>query len=273
MNLRIDRNNIVENPVGLIADSLENDLHIIYSKKNTLKNFQKAIENSYLKSEKFIFSPYVLSLLSYAESPLSDTILTLDFGHEKTSLGIFRNDNFIFATSIPIGSWHITNDISKALNLNFEIADSLKKNHSSCKILSSDLIHEYVESENAGLKSYKKVSNNILNKIVYSRTEEIIDFINKELAFFQKQNQIFNKILISGEGSKIKGFYDLLSEKIKIKYLSIEKFSSKLKNDLEDDYDVCISVINYIKNSYSKEIPSSTKENKSIFDKVLSLFN
>ena len=273
LNLRIDRNNIVENPVGLIADSLENDLHIIYSKKNTLKNFQKAIENSYLKSEQFIFSPYVLSLLSYAESPLSDTILTLDFGHEKTSLGIFRNDNFIFATSIPIGSWHITNDISKALNLNFEIADSLKKNHSSCKILSSDLIHEYVESENAGLKSYKKVSNNILNKIVYSRTEEIIDFINKELAFFQKQNQIFNKILISGEGSKIKGFYDLLGEKIKIKYLSIEKFSSKLKNDLEDDYDVCISVINYIKNSYSKEIPSSTKENKSIFDKVLSLFN
>ena len=50
LNLRIDRNNIVENPVGLIADSLENDLHIIYSKKNTLKNFQKAIENSYLKS-------------------------------------------------------------------------------------------------------------------------------------------------------------------------------------------------------------------------------
>ncbi len=273
LNLRIDRNNIVENPVGLIADSLENDLHIIYSKKNTLKNFQKAIENSYLKSEQFIFSPYVLSLLSYAESPLSDTILTLDFGHEKTSLSIFRNDNFIFATSIPIGSWHITNDISKALNLNFEIADSLKKNHSSCKILSSELIHEYVESENAGLKSYKKVSNNILNKIVYSRTEEIIDFINKELAFFQKQNQIFNKILISGEGSKIKGFYDLLSEKIKIKYLSIEKFSSKLKNDFEDDYDVCISVINYIKNSYSKEIRSSTKANKSIFDKVLSLFN
>ena len=74
------------------------------------------------------------------------------------------------------------------------------------------------------------------------------------------------------KGPKL-GFYDLLSEKIKIKYLSIEKFSSKLKNDLEDDYDVCISVINYIKNSYSKEIPSSTKENKSIFDKVLSLFN
>ncbi|KFX72026.1 MAG: hypothetical protein FF85_04335 [alpha proteobacterium QL1] len=65
----------------------------------------------------------------------------------------------------------------------------------------------------------------------------------------------------------------MLSEKIKIKYLSIEKFSSKLKNDFEDDYDVCISVINYIKNSYSKEIRSSTKANKSIFDKVLSLFN
>ena len=210
LNLRIDRDNTVDNPVGLIADTLENDMHVIYSKKNILKNFQKAISKSYLKSEKFIFSPYTLSLLSYFESPLSDTIMTIDFGHEKTSLGVFRNDSFIFARSIPIGSWHVTNDISKSLNLNFEIAENLKKNHSSCKVLSNEMIHEYVESENLGFKSYKKISNNILNKIVNSRVEEIVDFINKELVFFKSHKQIFNKILITGEGSKINGFYELL---------------------------------------------------------------
>jgi cell division protein FtsA len=90
----------------------------------------------------------------------------------------------LFLQPLFLGSWHITNDISKALNLSFEIAENLKKNHSSCKILSSEMIHEYVESENLGFKSYKKISNNILNKIVNSRVEEIIDFINKELSFF-----------------------------------------------------------------------------------------
>ncbi len=273
LNLRIDRDNTVDNPVGLIADTLQNDMHVIYSKKNTLKNFQKAISNSYLKFEKFIFTPYTLSLLSYFESPLSDTIMTIDFGHEKTSLGVFRNDSFIFARSVPIGSWHITNDISKALNLSFEISENLKKNHSSCKVLSSEMIHEYVESENLGFKSYKKISNNILNKIVNSRVEEIIDFINKELVFFKSHKHIFNKILITGEGSKINGFYELLQEKLNIKALTIEKFSSKLKINIQDEFDVCLSVINFVQNPYNKEIPSYIKKKTGFFDKLYSLFN
>ena len=273
LNLRIDRDNTVDNPVGLIADTLQNDMHVIYSKKNTLKNFQKAISNSYLKFEKFIFTPYTLSLLSYFESPLSDTIMTIDFGHEKTSLGVFRNDSFIFARSVPIGSWHITNDISKALNLSFEIAENLKKNHSSCKILSSEMIHEYIESENLGFKSYKKISNNILNKIVNSRVEEIIDFINNELVFFKSHKQIFNKILITGEGSKINGFYELLQEKLNIKALTIEKFSSKLKINIQDEFDVCLSAINFVQNPYNKEIPSYLKKKTGFFDKLYSLFN
>ena len=273
LNLRIDRDNTVDNPVGLIADTLQNDMHVIYSKKNTIKNFQKAISKSYLKSEKFIFSPYTLSLLSYFESPLSDTIMTIDFGHEKTSLGIFRNDSFVFARSIPIGSWHITNDISKALNLNFEISENLKKNHSSCKVLSSEMIHEYVESENLGFKSYKKISNNILNKIVNSRVEEIVDFVNKELVFFKSHKQIFNKILITGECSKINGFYELVREKLNIKALTVEKFSSKLKINIQDEFDVCLSVINFIQNPYNKEIPSYLKKKKGFFDKLYSLFN
>jgi cell division protein FtsA len=273
LNLRIDRDNTVDNPVGLIADTLQNDMHVIYCKKNTLKNFQKAISNSYLKFEKFIFTPYTLSLLSYFESPLSDTIMTIDFGHEKTSLGVFRNGSFIFARSVPIGSWHITNDISKALNLSFEISENLKKNHSSCKVLSSEMIHEYVESENLGFKSYKKISNNILNKIVNSRVEEIIDFINNELVFFKSHKQIFNKILITGEGSKINGFYELLQEKLNIKALTIEKLSSKLKINIQDEFDVCLSAINFVQNPYNKEIPSYLKKKTGFFDKLYSLFN
>ena len=179
LNLRLDKNNFVESPVGLIADTLENDMHIIYSKKNILKNFEKAILKSYLKSGKFIYSPYALSLLSYVENPLSDLTLTIDLGHEQTSISIFKNDNFIFSSCIPIGSWHITNDISKALNLSFEISENLKKDHSSCKSLSNEANQEFLETEDVGLKAYKKISNNILNKVVNSRVEEIIDFINK----------------------------------------------------------------------------------------------
>ena len=273
LNSKIDKDIVCENPTGMIADTLENEMNIIYSKTNIIKNFEKVIFKSYLKSEKIIYAPYVLALLSYADNPLADMCMTIDFGHEKTSISIFMNDSFIYSSSIPVGSWHITNDISKALNLNFEISENLKKDHSSCLIVSSDKIQEFVETEESGFKSYKKISNNILNRVVNARVEEIIDLINIDLLFLRSKNINFNKILITGEGSKINGFPTVLKEKLHCKSLSIEKFQPKIKKDILDNFDVCISVINLIINPYPKEIPFFSKKKESFFEKIYSFLN
>lgn len=273
LNLRTDKINVIESPVGLVADSFESDMHIVFSKKNVLKNFTNIISSINLKVNKFVFSPYALSFSTYLCSPLSDASMVIDFGHEKTSVSIFKNENFLFATTIPIGSWHVTNDIAKSLNLNFDIAESLKKNHSSCSSSDQNKIHKFLESDISGSKTFKKVSNNILNKIVNSRVEEIIDLINKELVFFKFYKKNFNKIVVTGEGSKIKGFYELLREKFLVKSLIIENFSNKIKNNQEDDFDVCFSMIDCIKHKYDKEIPSYQKLDNNFFSKIYSIFN
>lgn len=273
MSFITDKKNYIDNPAGLLADTLENEIHLIYCRRNFYKNFQKVILKSYLNLEKIIYSPYSLSLLGYKESRLSDLLLIIDFGHEKTSIGIFQNENFIFSTTIPIGSWHITNDISKGLNLNMEISENLKINHSSCLITPNSKIHEYVESENFGFKTYKKVSNNILNKIVNSRVEEIIDFINNNLNFLKTNKKIFNKILLTGEGSKIKDFEILLKNKLCIQFLLVERISAKIKKNLPDNFDICLSMINLIAESYEKEISSHiSNKKKSFFENLYSFF-
>ena len=273
LNSKIDKDVVCENPTGMIADTLENEMNIIYSKTNTIKNFEKVISKTYLKSEKIIYAPYALALLSYTDNPLADMSMTIDFGHDKTSVSIFRNDSFVYASSIPVGSWHITNDISKSLNLSFEISENLKKDHSSCLIVNSDKIQEFVETEESGFKSYKKISNNILNRVVNARVEEIIDFINKDLIFLRSKNINFNKILITGEGSKINGFQNVLKEKLHCKSLSIEKFQPKIKKNIPDNFDVCISVINLIINRYPKEIPFFSKKKEGFFEKIYSFLN
>ena len=273
LNFRTDKINYIENPLGLVADSFESDSHIIFSKKNILKNFTNIFSANNLKLEKFIYSPFALALSIHEESPLSDANIVIDFGHEHTSLSIFENDNFIFAASIPLGSLHITNDVAKSLNLNFDIAESLKINHSSCEILSGKILHEYVESENFGTRSYKKVSNNILNQVVRSRVDEIIDFINKELLYFRTYKKNFNKIILTGEGSKIKGLEQVLKAQLIVTALVIEKFTPKIKNGLGDEFDVCFSMINYIKNPYFAEIPSYKSSKQGLFEKLYSLFN
>lgn len=273
LNFQTDKINLIDNPIGLVADSLESYMHLIFCKKNFIKNLQKLILKTYLKLERIIYAPYALGLLGHLESQLSDSIMILDFGHEKTSISIFKNDKFIFSATVPLGSWHITNDISKSLNLNLEIAEYLKITHSYCDESDKNLTYEYIDSDNFGSKLFKKVSNNILNKIVNSRTEEIIDFINKELFFFKVNEKFFNKILITGEGSKIKGFESLLKKKLAPQSLKVEKFSSKLKSNLPDNYDVCLSVINLLHKSYKMEVRGIFNTKKNFFEKFFSLFD
>ena len=272
-NLRIDKYNQVDNPIDLAADSLESDMHIMYCKNNLIKNFQKIINKSYLKLDRLIYSPYTLTLLGHRESPLSENIMSIDFGHEKTSLSIFKNDNFEFTSIVPIGSWHITNDISKALNLNMEIAENLKINYGTCSPDQQNISKEYIESENQEFKLYKKVSNNILNKIVTSRVEEIIDFVNKELLFYSTNEKFFNKIIVTGEGSKIRGFHDLLKKNLSIKAIIIENINAKLKGNIPSNFDVCLSLIDYITKGYKKEIPEFLNIKKSFFEKLYSFLN
>jgi len=273
LNSKIDKGIICENPAGMIADTLENEINVIYSKTNIVKNFEKVISKSYLKSGKIIYSPYVLALLSYADNPLADMTMTIDFGHEKTSVSIFRNDSFIYASSIPIGSWHVTNDISKALNLSFEISENLKKDHSSCLVINNDKMQEFIETEESGFRSYKKISNNILNRVVNARVEEIIDLINQDLIFLKPKKLSFNKILVTGQGSKIDGFQTILKDKLHYKSLSIEKLHPKIKKEIPDNFDVCISVVNLIINPYVKEIPFFSKKKEGFFEKIYSFLN
>ena len=272
-NLRIDKYNQVDNPIDLAADTLESDMHIIYCKNNLIKNFQKIINKSYLKLNRIIYSPYVLSLLGHKESPLSENIMAIDFGHEKISLSIFKNDNLEFTSTIPLGSWHITNDISKALNLNMQIAENLKINYGTCSPDQQNISQNYIESQNLEFKCYKKVSNNILNKIITFRVEEIIDFINKELLFYSTNEKFFNKIIVTGEGSKIKGFQQLLKKNLNVKSLIIENLKSKLKTDISDNFDICIAMISLIVNAYNKEIPYFENVKKNFFEKLYSLFS
>jgi cell division protein FtsA len=273
-NLRLDKLNLVDNPCGLNADSLENDMSIICCNKNIFKNYQKLIKKSYINSEDFISSSYSLACTIYYENLLADIFLVIDFGHEKTSLSIFKNGNFIYSSSIAIGSWHITNDISKCLNLSYEIADKLKKEYASCIPENFQENGKFLDIDNDQVKSFKKVSNNILNKITNSRAEEIIDLINNEISSLNLGNSTLNKIIFTGKGSKLKGFQELLIKKTKIKTLLFEKFSLKVKSDNNfiDDYDVCLSIISLLQNRYKSEITTQKKQKNSFFDKFYTIF-
>jgi cell division protein FtsA len=110
----------------------------------------------------------------------------IDVGFNRTSVISYYNDKILSLDVLPIGGNHITKDISKILEIDLEKSEQQKRNFDQNIILSND--------EDSSIET--------LQKIIFARTEEILELSSK---FLQSNVCILSKfkIVLTGEGSKI----------------------------------------------------------------------
>ena len=145
----------------------------IFSKCNILIN--QIICSGYAKS------------INYKENlNLVRNISFIDVGFNKTSIISYFDDKILSLDTLPIGGNHITKDISKILEIDLEKSEKLK--------------HNFVQ--NLKLANDKNTSIETLQKIIFARTEEILELCVKSI----ESNSFISdkpKMVLMGEGSKI----------------------------------------------------------------------
>ena len=110
----------------------------------------------------------------------------MDF--KKTSIISYSNDKIIFLDTLPVGGNHITKDISKILDLDIKKSEQIK--------LYFRQNHQLLNETNTSIE--------VLQKIIASRVEEIIELCTKSIesnSFILGQS----KMVLMGDGSKILG--------------------------------------------------------------------
>ena len=142
---------------------------------------------------KFHISIKQVTCSSYAKTtnykdnfPSHKDVSFIDFGFNKTSITSYVNNKIVSLNILPIGGNHITKDISKVLKIDLEQAENLKLNFCKDKLFLDD----------------KNFSLELLQKIIFARTEEILEMCVKSI----KQNLTKTdqyKMILMGEGSKI----------------------------------------------------------------------
>jgi len=125
--------------------------------------------------------------INYKENlNLVGNISFIDVGFNKTSIISYSNDKILSLDILPIGGNHITKDISQILKINLEQSEQMKRNF----------------VQNPKLLNEKDISIETLQKIIFARTEEILELCSKSI----KSNSLIPgnfKMVLMGEGSKI----------------------------------------------------------------------
>lgn len=263
----LDKFNNVENPIGLKSNSLDVNFSFLSLDKNLISNYEKAINKSGLKAKRYFYSPFASSILSSDQETLEKGFINIDFGFDKTSITFFENSKLLFSKIIPIGSFHINNDLIKAIDIDKNLAEDIKYRYEDIK---NNVIDKKILSE----LNKRKISPDMVIKIINARVDEIIDYIYDTILLCKSINRSARKIIITGGGSDLKVFSSKLSKKIKSP-IDYAKQSFPVKDtefNVFSDFMVCLGIAKLIYFPNKDEIKSFQNINKGFFEKFYSLF-
>lgn len=200
-----------------------------------------------------------LKTLFYLEKMNHNNISFLEIGLKKSIILNYENNKLKSIYTVPIGGYHISNDISKIFKIDFSEAEKIKKLFNK-----SDTEFSYDTKQNNNNSILNKIlSKNIqidlLKKVILYRVQEIIDLI------FEKSNSTNkdyndNKLFLIGEGSLLfnnNTFH--LNDKFEFKSINFCSLS---------DVEICEAGLKYLHND---QLPSISNKKQGIFEKFFNL--
>lgn len=197
-------------PEGVSAHKLEVETHIVAGTDNELEQLERILARGGREILGVVPSALASGLGTLSGDGLELGATVIDIGAESTSVGVFLDGGFAFQAVIPMGSAHVTRDISQLLNVGWEEAERLKCEEAEAHAASIDPADRVVvhQPESGNRPMQKKV----LVEIVESRLREIFGHVAKELTGFAPIGEIPVMVVLTGGGSILRGTEQVCEE-------------------------------------------------------------
>ena len=149
-----------------------------------------------------IFCSSYLKSLSYLKKLNLEKSTFLEIGSNRSSFLSFNKNKLKFIQPISIGGNHITKDISKVFNITLEEAEKIKRSFNKSETEFSYANNKHETFFTAKDIINKKISIDLLKKVILYRVQEIIDLsFKKTSSNHYKLNLRDTDLFLIGDGS------------------------------------------------------------------------
>jgi len=273
-NYIIDGKTFDEEPIDVYADNLSHEMTFVTMPKNNIKNINQVFIDCDIDVERFISCTFALGAELFNNTQLKFGSALINFGHEKISLGLFKNLALAHSVTIPVGINHIVKDISKVCLLTLEeskkiinIFDFSFKDFSNIFDKNSFLKEIYFTSSN-----FRKISESLVLNIIKSRIDEIFEIIKKQILITDLNPINSSGIFITGGGSNLHNLEDYSSKYFETKVVKFQIEQPDKEKKQVEDFAACFGALKIIKDGWETEaIPQRSNkfsEKRTFFDKI-----
>jgi cell division protein FtsA len=199
----IDGNDDVRQPLGMHGYRLEVEAHIITAATSALLNLKQCTENVGIRAEEL-----VLNSLASAEAVLEPSekdmgVLVVDIGGGTTDLALFKGGTVWHTRVLPVGGYHITNDIAIGLRAPYDVAEKVKIQYGDCRPAEIDPDFVFSVEPFGGEKI--QVSRHDLAQVIEARVEEIFHLILKDIQQSGYDGLLPAGVVLTGGCSLLRG--------------------------------------------------------------------
>lgn len=207
---KIDDSADVENPLNMNGSRLEVSVFVVTAKKTALTNVQSALKIAGISVNSFVLDSYAtaISVLDEQQKKFGATVINI--GATTTEFICYKGTSVIYNGFIPVGSNHITNDISVMLHTPPIAAEKIKTEYGNLLKTNEELANKKIRTPRIGdEKNSSEVSIEHVQTIIHARVEEVLTLVRNDLKKSGIHESMGTGIVISGGMSKLVGMKEL----------------------------------------------------------------
>lgn len=177
---RLDGQDGIENPVGMVGVTLEADVYVIQGNENSVLQFVNAIRSLSLEVEHVTFTGLCAAMAALTPELREAGVLLMDIGAGVTEYVVYYRDALLVCGVLGVGGDHVTNDLACGLNLSFAAAENLKLKYGSAVYDACSRHEDAAVSEGTTL-GRRTVKQGVVHLVMQCRLEEIIRVVLREV--------------------------------------------------------------------------------------------
>ena len=214
---KVDDSVDVDNPLNMNGSRLEVSVYIVTAKRTALTNIKSALKISGVDITRFVLDGYAsaISILNGQQKKFGATVINI--GATTTEVVSYKGNSLIYNGFIPVGSNHITNDLSVMLHTPPEAAEKIKTEYGS-------LTKDFSSSNDLGVtkvkiprigdeETHSEIALDHIQTIIHARIEEVLILVKNKLKKSGILDNVGSGIVITGGMSNLEGI-KVLAEKI-----------------------------------------------------------
>jgi cell division protein FtsA len=205
----VDNFQNIPNPIGYGGVKVGANFHIITGDKNAIRNINRSVEKSGLKTKDLVLQPLASAAAVMAHEDMEAGVAIVDIGGGTTDLAVFYEGILKHTAVIPFGGENITNDIKTGLGVLKTQAEQMKVQFGSA--LSNEAkANAFITIPGLRGMPPKEISVKNLANIIQARMSEIMDFVTYHLKQVGLDSRMLNGgIVLTGGGSQLKHLIQL----------------------------------------------------------------